>query len=569
MKKKTIFIAAIAIIVLAVVGVSLKVFSPASTEENTSGTSESANLAEEPTGQIAGVTLPEEQETSSQDTTTTSQEPVSPPLTTSDEPQTGTNTDTNTRPASMTILSINGDVFVKRARTNDWIPATIGMTLEPEDAIRTGSNSEASVTFFEGSTIDLSGATELGVTSLGIADAGSTSIGLKQQIGKTVSRVQKLTDQESKYEIETPAAVAAVRGSVMVIIVEADGKTTVANEGGDIRVYAQGIEVIIPEGMQVTTIPGQSPGQPVPIGTPSGNGGGSGGGGGVFIATIDTQLQANVSAAYTGDIITYTYTISNTGNLVVLSVTIADTLTGTPSYSSGDTNSDTKLDPGETWIYTGAHAVSATDASPLTNSATFTAKVSETNSLTAVETAQVLILPSVQALNIETEILAVAEVGAEYSEVLSASGGSLPYTWSLAQGTLPDGLNIDTAAGRIYGTPTTAYISGFTIKVKDAAGSEVTRSFSISINGALTIDTDSLANGTVGADYSQALASANGTPPCVWSIIRGNLPPGLQFGTTGSITGKPTTAGTFVFTVRVTDKLGVTVTKEFTIIISN
>lgn len=554
------------------VGLSIKLLSPSSETNSavTGAVDQPSDSSNTPTGQIAGITLPPSEETASG---TTSQETVSStiiPEVTQTEPK------TNSQSTPMTIMSITGEVFVRKAGTTTWIPATIGMTLQPDDAIKTGDNSDAEVTFFEGSIIELVGLTILDVSNLGIADSGSTTIGLKQEIGKTISRVQKLTDQESKYEIETPAAVAAVRGSVMVIIVEPDGTTIVANEGGDIRVFAQGVEVIIPVGMQVTIIPGYPPGQPVPIGTQSGGGGGSSGGGGgggggggtVLTANIDTGVQPNISLANIGDTITYTYSISNTGDLQILSVSISDNVAGTPSYVSGDTNSNSKLDPGETWIFSASHVVGAGDPSPLVNTATFSALVGTDNVMVATESAQVLILPAIIPLSISTQVLPVAEVGAEYSESLLASGGSAPYNWSVAGGTLPDGLNFS-STGSITGTPTTTRTSNFTIRVTDSTGNTATNNFSISVNGALTIDTDSLAGGRVGIDYSQSLAAANGTPPCTWSIIRGNLPGGLQLGSSGSITGKPTTPGSFVFTIRVTDKLGVTVTKEFTIIISN
>lgn len=49
-----------------------------------------------------------------------------------------------------------------------------------------------------------------------------------------------------------------------------------------------------------------------------------------------------------------------------------------------------------------------------------------------------------------------------------------------------------------------------------------------------------------------------------WEVISGSLPPGLQLrGCTGFIDGTPTTAGTFTFTVRITDQAGSTQVKEF------
>jgi len=72
-----------------------------------------------------------------------------------------------------------------------------------------------------------------------------------------------------------------------------------------------------------------------------------------------------------------------------------------------------------------------------------------------------------------------------------------------------------------------------------------------------TITTASpLPAGTVGIPYSQSI-SATGTAPITFSLIVGALPAGLTLNTsTGAITGTPTTAGTFNFTITATNSFG-------------
>ncbi|HVU15367.1 MAG TPA: DUF4082 domain-containing protein [Candidatus Didemnitutus sp.] len=70
----------------------------------------------------------------------------------------------------------------------------------------------------------------------------------------------------------------------------------------------------------------------------------------------------------------------------------------------------------------------------------------------------------------------------------------------------------------------------------------------------LAISTTSLAGGTVGTAYSASVAATGGTTPYHWSISSGALPGGLTVNaTTGAITGTPTAAGTFSFTVKDAD----------------
>ena len=84
---------------------------------------------------------------------------------------------------------------------------------------------------------------------------------------------------------------------------------------------------------------------------------------------------------------------------------------------------------------------------------------------------------------------------------------------------------------------------------------------------AITITTRTLAQGAVGVPYSQTL-SAVGATPVTWSVSAGALPPGLNLNAnTGAITGTPTTAGTFNFTVRAQNPGGYT-TQPFSITIA-
>jgi hypothetical protein len=64
--------------------------------------------------------------------------------------------------------------------------------------------------------------------------------------------------------------------------------------------------------------------------------------------------------------------------------------------------------------------------------------------------------------------LPVASVGVAYSQALAAAGGTGPYSWALATGSLPAGLSID-AAGVISGTPSARGTFAFSVAVTDSA----------------------------------------------------------------------------------------------------
>ena len=160
---------------------------------------------------------------------------------------------------ALTILSVaTGTVSVARPGSAK-VDGKVGMRVQAGDVIESGNNSTAIITFFEGSTIELKPGTSIEVVSLGAARSGSTTVLLRQTLGGTVSRVVKLTDAKSRYEIETPVAVAGVRGSIMLVDVAADGTTHVGNQAGKIVVVAQGVELEVPVGGGGLVKPGEPP----------------------------------------------------------------------------------------------------------------------------------------------------------------------------------------------------------------------------------------------------------------------------------------------------------------------
>ncbi len=181
-----------------------------------------------------------------------------------------------------TIVSIAaGEVLVMKAGTTTWEEASPGMTLEPGDRIKTGADSNAVITFFEGSTIELEAGTEIAVTELKIVeDTGSTTIKLWQQIGKTRSRVEKLVDPASRYEIETPAGAAVVRGSVGVTEVDEAGNMWQYVEEGEWWLCAQGECLVLGPGETGYVMVGQPPSRQAPPSAPPSLGAVGGGGGG-------------------------------------------------------------------------------------------------------------------------------------------------------------------------------------------------------------------------------------------------------------------------------------------------
>jgi len=165
-------------------------------------------------------------------------------------------------------------------------------------------------------------------------------------------------------------------------------------------------------------------------------------------------------------------------------------------------------------------------------------------------------------LSITTASLPPSQISQPYNATLTASGGNPPYTWGLAAGSagLPPGLMLEGASGVISGLPSVASHYNFAVEVTDTVGQSATQTYSMTVsattNSSLNITSTSLSAGRLSQPYNVTLAATGGNPPYTWGLATtsGALPPGLMLAaTTGDISGTPSTASQYTFTVRVTD----------------
>jgi len=198
--------------------------------------------------------------------------------------------------------------------------------------------------------------------------------------------------------------------------------------------------------------------------------------------------------------------------------------------------------------------------------ANFTVQVADSSSpaLKAAKALSILVNPP-PPLSITTVSMPNGVQGTAYSATPLATGGTLPYTWSVTAGSLPTGLTLHPATGVIDGMPTAAGTSSFTVQAADSTTPALTstKMFSIVIAPPpLTINTATLPGGTVNSVYTATtLAASGGTPPIAWSVTAGAMPAGLTLRPTGLIDGTPIASGTFTFTVTATDSAATPQTK--------
>jgi hypothetical protein len=148
-------------------------------------------------------------------------------------------------------------------------------------------------------------------------------------------------------------------------------------------------------------------------------------------------------------------------------------------------------------------------------------------------------------------------LGTAYSYPLQATGGQPPYTWSLPSGALPPGINLS-APGTISGTPAASGSYNFTTQVSDTCptgAQSQNQTFNLTIGcPPITITSPTaLPAGTAGQPYNYQLQTTGGQAPVSFALTAGTLPPGLTLSASSLISGTPTTAGTYNFTISAAD----------------
>jgi len=171
-------------------------------------------------------------------------------------------------------------------------------------------------------------------------------------------------------------------------------------------------------------------------------------------------------------------------------------------------------------------------------------------------------------VTITTTSLSNETVATAGTQTLTASGGTAPYSWTLAGGTLPTGTTLS-SSGTLSGTPTRPGSYTFSIKVSDSTGAVAVETLSLTVAApAVAITTPSpLPAGMVTVQYpEQVISATGGFGPYTFSLApNSQLPAGLTLDPDGALYGTPTSAGTSRVTITATDVTGQTGSATFSI----
>lgn len=203
-----------------------------------------------------------------------------------------------------------------------------------------------------------------------------------------------------------------------------------------------------------------------------------------------------------------------------------------------------------------------------------------------VSTAPTAPAPSTAVILPDTAELGPFRVGAQLpTTVVNFAGSVGPTQWAIAQGVLPDGLSLvvpepdgrprppeDLTYAEIRGTPTRAQTTLVSFRVTDSNGLTATRTYTVRVEPALTltITPQPWPPARVGEFVNFWIDGGGGLRPYTWAVTGGALPPGMVLiqdttdGPSVRAGGTPTTAGTFTWTLQLTDAQGATTSRTFT-----
>ena len=114
-----------------------------------------------------------------------------------------------------------------------------------------------------------------------------------------------------------------------------------------------------------------------------------------------------------------------------------------------------------------------------TTAASFTIRATDANACQGSASYSITPVCPTITLSPANGALAIGYVGASYSQALSTTGGTTPYTYSITSGTLPAGLALNTSTGAITGTPTATTSVSLTVRVADLYGCNTSRNYTL------------------------------------------------------------------------------------------
>jgi hypothetical protein len=123
------------------------------------------------------------------------------------------------------ITSFSGEVSIQKQDEESWMPAKVGDQISPGDNVKTGSDGNMKLIVAQGEM------TCFQETEVTIDEAADYVSGVFRMIQGKIRSVIKELRPKSKFEIHTPTAIVAVRGTDFAVAHSGEGTILEVNDG--------------------------------------------------------------------------------------------------------------------------------------------------------------------------------------------------------------------------------------------------------------------------------------------------------------------------------------------------
>lgn len=179
------------------------------------------------------------------------------------------------RGANAAALSAVTGIVEVQDGDGGWTPAPDGYRIKSGQRLRTAADSQAMLTFFDGTQVTLDPNTDLVLSNIAGDWGKKLQVAMIQNDGVTSHQVVPLQGADALYNVMTPSGEASVKGTSFKVLVEETGSSVFSVDSGAVLVSNNGEEAILAAGQGVETELGQ------PISAPG------------FLFALQGELQDN------------------------------------------------------------------------------------------------------------------------------------------------------------------------------------------------------------------------------------------------------------------------------------
>lgn len=166
------------------------------------------------------------------------------------------------------VTFVGGDAFLKPKKESDWTPLKARDVVHSGDELRTGPDGRIEVSFASGNALEIRPEARLKVLLTKKIDEMNVFHRIVLGVGKVVARVKNVTGRSNRFEIKTPSAVAAARGTEFRVGLDAEETTRTETLEGIIGVEAQAVLQEVKEGEGTLVRKNEPPQNPRPLPRP-------------------------------------------------------------------------------------------------------------------------------------------------------------------------------------------------------------------------------------------------------------------------------------------------------------